>query len=116
MSDHATPGTPEQRKERAELLHAIWMAQTRAVLAILENTEPTDLSANMVQACTRFLATQGVDFDSLEREISVGGSGPEYELEKMLAELKAEDDQEIEAADDAATGQPAPDLEGGTLA
>ena len=51
--------------ERKELLHRLWLAEARAMLAILENTAPSDLQAAQLAAARAFLSDNGVRSENL---------------------------------------------------
>ena len=71
MTDENTTSPPDYEqhaRERATLLHNIWMSQARAVARILENTPPEKLKASMLQSINQFLRLNDVSSGTLDDE------------------------------------------------
>ena len=64
--------------ERRDILRRIWLAQARALAAILEGTPPGELQAATLQVARAFLADNHTDVNEL--------NGPE-ELRRSTASL-----------------------------
>lgn len=70
--------------ERKIWLHRIWVAQAKALVAVLETDEPGKLQAATLNTARQFLADQGVRSDTLDNP--VGDVDPA--TEELVASLK----------------------------
>ena len=71
MADEHKEWERSSEAERKELLHRLWLAEARAMLAVLENTAPGDIQAAQLAAVRAFLADQGVRSDNLDNPAGV---------------------------------------------
>ncbi len=76
--------------ERKEILHRIWVAQAKALAAILENTEPGKLQAAQLNTARQFLADNGTRSDTLDNPAGDVDPATE-ELVATLKKLNIED-------------------------
>jgi hypothetical protein len=52
--------------ERRELLHRLWLAQTRALVEKIETTPATELEASTLNVARQVLSDNGVSTDTIE--------------------------------------------------
>ena len=87
--------------ERKNLLHRLWLAEARAMLAILENTAPADLQAAQLAAARAFLRDNGARSDNLGNPPNAIDPMTE-ELSRQVRALQSDDGESAlpEAGDD----------------
>src|SRR5262245_51935964 len=80
MSDTTNPVSSTE-KERQEVLHRIWLAQAKALLAALEN--PEKAQAATLNVARQFLTDNGITNDSLKDARRHAHDGLEAALRAM---------------------------------
>lgn len=80
--------------ERQDLLERIWIAEARALVAILEGTPAKDLQAATLNVARQFLASQGTRLETLERDQRRGKAARSY-TEQIAAAVKADEQEPL---------------------
>lgn len=75
-------------KERQEILERIWVAEAKAVLAILMNTPPEELQAATLNTIRQFLGDNGINIQSFRGNF--GGFFNDDRLVEKIREASAE--------------------------
>ena len=84
MTDAPTDFELSSEMERKTWLHRIWVAQAKALVAVLETDEPGKLQAAQLNTARQFLADNGTRSDTLDNP--AGDVDPA--VEELVATLK----------------------------
>lgn len=90
MADDQEAFERSSEAERKELLHRIWVAQAKALVAALETNEPGKVQAATLTAARQFLSDNGTRSDTLDNPAGDVDPATE-ELVATLKKLNIED-------------------------
>jgi hypothetical protein len=92
-------------RERQELLHRLWLAQTRALVEKIETTPATDLEAATLNVARQVLSDNGITTDTI-----TPAPGEDTKQARIMRESLSQLPN-MDALSDLSSNYPAPDFE-----